>query len=68
MARKKQSQSRKKYVTVKPGWSLEDVALAGGHNKPRAITTWSIITVLNGHDNWIKFNSSLTPGKKVRVK
>lgn len=68
MKNKSNNSARKKYVTVRKGWRLRDIAEYGKLDNPLSITTWSKITVLNGSDNWIRFEKGLKTGQKVRVK
>jgi N-acetyl-anhydromuramyl-L-alanine amidase AmpD len=66
---KKLLQPKKVYITVKPNQGLSSIAKAA-HMKDWALpAAWKRISRLNGHgDSWSKYNDSLKPGQKVRVK
>jgi hypothetical protein len=57
-----------KYVTVKSGWGLSNVAQAAGFGDAWSENRWAAIARLNGSSNWRTFNNRLKPGQKVRVK
>lgn len=58
-----------KYVTVKSGWGLSNVAKAAGFKDWWSPTRWAAITKLNtGNYNWLAYNKKLQPGQKVRVR
>lgn len=57
------------HIVVKKGWGLSNVAKAAKFKDWFSPTRWAAISSLNRHGlNWRKFNSSLKPGQKVRVR
>lgn len=56
------------YTTVRPGEGLSQISKRAGYKDWFLPTSWARIAKLNGRGNWIKFNQSLKPGQRIRVK
>lgn len=68
-AKAKPKPKKPTYVIVKKNWGLALTAKAGKFKDWFSPLRWAAITKLNvGHYNWRKFNASLKPGQKVRVR
>lgn len=69
LIRRKSTTAPKQYVTVQRGWGLSNVAKTAGFKDWFLPTRWAYISKLNtGSLNWAKFNASLKPGQRVRVR